>query len=220
MQTAPFDVIILSIPRSSIAVEEALSWPEGQKIICGLTQNDFDALAGEKGWRLFRVLKDEAYTLCNAVLSAEGAVFAAMRQADFSLHQAACIVIGYGRIGKALTGMLRGLGAKVTVAARRRESRDEAGKGSIAMEELPLSLPHAQLIFNTVPAPILGKEHLSLVNKDTLLIELASPPYGIDLSAAQEMGLRAWGEWGIPGRYCPKSAAQILTDYLEREVFS
>jgi len=220
VQAAPFDVIILSIPRSAIAISDAQNWPEGQKIVCGITQNDFDALAQKKNWLLFRVLKDEDYTLRNAHLSAEGALYAAMRQADFSLSRAACTVIGYGRIGKALTGMLRGLGANVTVAARRQESRAQAGEGSIAIEQLPQILPHAQLIFNTAPAPILGKEWLSFVRKDALLVELASPPYGIDLAAAQEMGLRAWGEWGIPGRYCPQSAAELLIDYLEREVFS
>ena len=143
--------------------------------------------------------------------------FDAMEQADFSLSGARCMILGYGRIGKALQKMLLGLGAKVTVAARREESRLAAGRDSIPFCDLTSHLHEMQVIFNTVPARVLEKEELSCIPKDALLLELASPPYGMDLTAAGEMGLHAWGEWGIPGRYCPKSAANILFDYMDRE---
>jgi hypothetical protein len=35
-------------------------------------------------------------------------------------------------------------------------------------------------------------------------------PYGIDLRAAWALGIRAWREPGLPGRYCPRSAAAAL----------
>lgn len=213
------DLIVLSIPRTALSMDTFSQLPKEKKIICGLTDDAFLSLAKEKNWRLYHVLQDEKYTLQNAILSAEGALYAAMRQADFSVGKSSCLVIGFGRIGKALTGMLRGLGAQVIVAARREESRIAAGDG-IAIGEIPLYLPNMQLIFNTVPSPILGKEWISLINPDALMIELASAPYGIDLSAAQEMHLRAWGEWGIPGRYCPKAAAELLFEYLERKVLT
>lgn len=214
----PGDVIILSIPRSSIPFTEWAQWPRGQRIVCGLTSDAFDQQAKEKDWRLFRVLEDDVYTEENAVLSAEGAVYAVMRSWDFSLLGARCTVIGYGRIGKALTDKLRKLGAQVTVAARRLESRAAAGESSVPIEQIPSILPHTDILLNTVPSPIIENQWLNKLPKHALLIELASPPYGMDLAAAREMGLRAWGEWGIPGRYCPGSAARLLVDYLEREV--
>ena len=214
----PWDLVVLPLPKSELTKEEAARLGPGQKIVCGMISGALERQASEKKWRLLRVLQDARYTRDNAVLSAEGAVYAAMKNADFALSGAACAVLGYGRIGKALTKLLRGLGAQVTVAARREESRREAGHGSIPLAALPDVLPGIQVLFNTVPAPILGREWLKRVSPAALLLELASAPYGIDLAAARELGLHAWLESGIPGRYCPKTAARVLLDYMEREV--
>ncbi|MDD6683628.1 MAG: NAD(P)-dependent oxidoreductase [Clostridiales bacterium] len=213
----PWDFVVLSLPRSQISDELKKQMPKGQKILCGLISDADKKLSGEKGWLLKPILQDSRYTQENAVFTAEGAIHAAMRQADFALSRARCAVIGYGRIGRALTDMLRGLGAQVTVAARRMESRAAAGPGSIPVDELPLLFPHIQLLFNTVPAQIIRNEWLEKLPDDALIIELASPPYGLDLSHAREMSLRAWLESGVPGRYCPKSAAEAMLAYLERE---
>ena len=213
----PWDFVVLSLPRSKIPEEIMDQLPAGQKILCG-TLSDADwKMAQEKGWILKNILLDTRFTQENAVFTAEGAVFAAMRHADFALSRARCAVIGYGRIGRTLTDMLRGLGAQVTVAARRMESRAAAGPGSMPIDELPLLFPHVQLVFNTVPAQIIKNEWLKKLPEDAILIELASPPYGLDLAYAQGLGLRAWLESGLPGRYCPKSAAAAMLAYLERE---
>ena len=74
------------------------------------------------------------------------------------------------------------------------------------------------MIFNTVPALVLPRERLALARPDALLLELASAPYGFDLLQARKLGLRAELESGIPGRYCPRTAAKILWRYIEREV--
>ena len=209
----PCDLMILALPRSDLP---PFLPDEGQKIVCGKVTDDFRKIAGEKCWQLYPILEDEIFTQENARLTAEGALFYAMEQADFALEDANCTVIGYGRIGKALTKMLRDLGAKVRVAARRKESREEAGEGSVHTDDLPLLLPETDLLFNTVPSPLLKKDALSRLPSHALLIELASAPYGIDLSAAREMGLRAWLESTVPGRYCPKSAALAMERYLRR----
>ena len=213
----PWDLAVLSIPRSGLSQENAARFSHGQKIVCGRISEELLGISREKAWRLFPVLDDEAYQKENARLSAEGAVYYAMQQADFAFSGARCLILGYGRIGKALKTILEGLGAHVTVAARREESRREAGRSAISFETLSDALPDTNLLFNTVPSPVLGTELLSKLPHSALLVELASAPYGIDLSAAAQAGLRAWGEWGIPGRYCPQSAASILFDYLERE---
>ena len=113
--------------------------------------------------------------------------------------------------------MLRGLGVRVTVAARRKESRDAAGPDSVSLDQLPDLLPQVTLVFNTVPSPLLTEPELRLLPRTACLFELASAPYGIDRSAAHRLGLSAYLESGLPGRYCPQSAAETLLDYLERE---
>ena len=213
----PWDMAVLPLPKSCLPEETADQLPRGQKIVCGMTDAAFDKLAEKRGWRLLRVLQDEAYTQENAKLTAEGALFTAMARMNRALRGAQCLVIGYGRIGKALTSLLRAMGAMVTVAARREESRREAGENSVPIPYIPNILPRMDVIFNTVPAPMLGEKELRNVKPSCVLIELASAPYGIDRDAVEALGLKAYLESGLPGRYCPLSAAETLLNYIERE---
>lgn len=213
----PWDVAVLPLPRSSLSEDVADQLPRGQKIVCGMTDAVFERLSEKRGWKLLRVLKDETYNQENGLLTAEGALFTAVARMNRALRGSKCLVIGYGRIGKALTGLLRGLGAAVTVAARREESRREAGENSVSMQEIAQVLPRLDAVFNTVPAHMLGEEELRRVKPQCVLIDLASAPYGIDRDAAEALGLKAFLESGLPGRYCPLSAAETLLNYIERE---
>ena len=113
--------------------------------------------------------------------------------------------------------MLRSLHVPVTVAARRKESREEAGEPAIPLETLEQALPQMDIVFNTVPYPLIDRRLLSFVRPETVLIELASAPYGIDADAARELSLALYVESGLPGRVYPESAAKILLEYIKRE---
>ena len=63
---------------------------------------------------------------------------------------------------------------------------------------------------------MIREEVLKHVKKDAVMMELASPPYGIDMHAAEKLGLQVHLEGGLPGRYCPQDAAGIWLDYIER----
>ena len=71
-------------------------------------------------------------------------------------------------------------------------------------------LPDQDVIFSTPPATVIDEAALRHVDANALLIDLASPPYGFDLDAARNLNLRAHREPGLPGRYCPLSAARAI----------
>ena len=214
----PWDAVILPFPHSFISEENADQLPPGQTVLCGRTDAAFDCLAAKRGWKLFRILEDEEFTERNARLTAEGAIFAAMGAVPSALTDVNCLIIGFGRIGKALTRLLRCLGANITVAARREESRAQAGENSVSIQGVSRVLPQCDLLFNTVPAQILTSAQLSLMPKGSVFIELASPPYGIDPEEAKKSGVRYLLESGVPGRYCPVSAAKAVLSCVERQV--
>ena len=214
----PWDAVILPLPFSRLSQEEADLFPRGQRVFCGMTDEAFDRLAKKRGWKLHRILQDESYTKENAALTAEGAVWAAMDGGIKSLQASKCLVAGYGRIGKELVSRLRLLGALVTVSARREDARREAGSGSVTIEKIPEVIGKMDYVFNTVPSPIILDGALKRLSPNALLIELASPPYGIDLENAGKRGLRARLESGLPGRLFPLSAAQTVLSYIEREM--
>ncbi len=169
--------------------------------------------AGLERFQVYDVTQSEEFLRRNAELTAEGALFAAMRAQERALMDCACLVVGWGRIGRALTERLVALGARVTVASRsERGMRLAQSRGADAVETARLAeaLPGKKLVFSTPPFPVLCGEALKSVDPDACLIDLASPPYGVDVEAAHRMGLRAWREPGLPGRYCPESAARAL----------
>ena len=163
--------------------------------------------------------RSEAFLRRNAELTAEGAIFAAMRALERALADCACLVVGWGRIGRALTERLVALGARVTVASRsQRGMRLAYARGAQAVETAAIerALPGKQVVFSTPPFPVLDAHALAAADADACVIDLASAPYGVDIEAALRLGLRAWREPGVPGRYCPESAAMVLADAVGR----
>ena len=123
----------------------------------------------------------ETFAIRNAVPTAEGAIQIAMQELPVVLHGLPCLILGAGRVSRALQPRLHALGAAVTVAARRctdlARCEGEGCRG-IPFAELDAVLPDFRLIINTVPAQVLGKNRLHLLRKDALVLDLASKPGG------------------------------------------
>ncbi|MEG0985427.1 MAG: NAD(P)-dependent oxidoreductase [Clostridia bacterium] len=168
--------------------------------------------------KIIRLDEDEWLMEALGRQTAEGAIHMTAERAAYELHMAKVLIIGYGRIGKALHRMLNGYGAEVSVAARRKEARLEAeGKGARAVDivQLDALLPTQQIVFSTPPERVLDARRVELLNRRVLLIDLSSAPYGVDLAAAEARWLNAWREPALPGRYCPESAGAALLTSLQ-----
>ena len=163
--------------------------------------------------------QDERLQLENAWLTAEGAICAAMNESKASLKDCHCLIIGWGRIGKALTELLIGMSARVTVASRSEKGRNgAAGRGaeSVSTYRMPEAVRGKQIIFSTAPERVLDETALKHAEPEVLIIDLASAPFGVDIEAAHGLNLRAWREPRLPGRYCPFSAARALLQAIIR----
>ena len=162
---------------------------------------------------------DETLLRENARLTAEGALASAMRASPRALIDLRCMIVGWGRIGRSLAELLVAMGVRVTMASRSAAGRNRAvERGTDAVDTARIAdvLPGHDLIFNTAPAMVLDANVLRRADPDAMLIDLASPPYGIDLRGAWNRGLRAWREPGLPGRCCPQSAAIALLKAMDR----
>ena len=165
------------------------------------------------------LLLDEEYQRDIAWMTAEGALSAAMNAGGTAICGAECMVVGWGRIGRALTERLAALGGRVTVLSRRREAFEEissCGAKAALTADACKEVQGKKYIFSTPPVMTLDERVLSMADDDVLMIDLASPPYGVDMDTARRLGLRAWREPGLPGRYCPVNAARAIYDALLR----
>lgn len=53
------------------------------------------------------------------------------------------------------------------------------------------------------------------MDKDILIIDLASVPGGVDFAAAKDKGIEAVWALSLPGKYAPESAGAIIADVLD-----
>ena len=139
---------------------------------------------------------------------------------DGLLYGETALVIGYGRIGRALYWRLDALGMEVTVVnrglARESEARDFGCKVG-DWEQLTSLAAQSSYIFNTAPALVLKREQLQWMGHRTLIIDLAANPGGTDFNSASELGIKAVLAGGLPGRYAPRYAGEIMASaYLNR----
>lgn len=170
--------------------------------------------------RPMRTLSDsEAYLLKNARLTAEGTLSILMNRSEGALCAQRALILGYGRIGRALGRLLKATGGTVCAATRRSETRRmarEDGLIACGMDALGEVMPHFDLIINTVPHRVIDDDDLTRLDRQCLLIDVASAPYGFSLEKALSLKLQAARENNLPGRCCPQTAGEIQLDtFLE-----
>ena len=163
------------------------------------------------GYPCYDLLKDPFYLAKNAQITAHCAVQLAMEQLPVTLDGCPVLLLGWGRIGKCLSKLLRDLGAEVTVAVRKAEDRALAaalGFETADIHDLDAVLGKPRLICNTVPAAVLDRRHAALCAQGCLKLDLASRP-GID--APDVVDAR-----GLPGLYAPESAGTLIAETVLR----
>jgi len=167
--------------------------------------------------RIFDFMKDTVLTIDNTIATAEGAIAEAIIHQPVNIHDNQCLILGYGRCAKTLANKLNGLAADVTIAARKKEALAEAGTYGYKILEtgrLSEEIKNYSLIFNTIPSLVIDEKILLNVDKDALIIDIASAPGGVDFTKAKEYGIDARLCLGLPGKYAPKSSAEALIKYV------
>ena len=185
-----------------------------QRVLAGQVQPEQRREAASCGMILEDYFLREELTVANAAATAEAAVQVAMEHMDRSLLGMECLVLGYGRIGKLLSHRLRGMGAQVTATARKPEDLawiKAYGLPGLKTAELDGKLKEFGVVFNTIPSMILDQTLLAQLPKDCLCVDLASRQ-GIDLAAAERMGLQTVWARSLPGRLLPRTAAEAIRD--------
>ncbi len=155
----------------------------------------------------------EELNVLNAVPTAEGAVQIAMEETASTIYGQNILITGFGRISKVLIKILNGMGANVTVTARKYSDLAWAeiyGCKSVHTSSLHECIDKFDIIFNTVPAVLFDEYMLNKLRKDTLMIDLASKPGGVDFDIAGKLGLKVIWALSLPGKVAPVSSGEII----------
>ncbi|MDQ7828059.1 MAG: dipicolinate synthase subunit DpsA [Armatimonadota bacterium] len=175
----------------------------GAVLITGRASPQMAEAAQALHLRLREYEQEEDLMLLRAPAIAEGAIRVAIEHTEVTLHGHPCMVVGFGRIGPVLAATLRGLGARVTVAARNPAQLARAwamGCAAVPLEALAERARDMCVIFNTAPARLFTREVLTRLDPQCLLIDLSGPPGAVDLAAAGELGVPVVWARGLGGR--------------------
>lgn len=218
-QRLTHEVIVLPIPTLNgrgklnletdcpIEPEELLSRLDRKSLVitCNFESKEYNTID---------LNKRDDFAYLNAIPTAEGAIYHAIDQSETSLFEQKILITGFGRVAKLLADRIKGMASDVTIAARSRRDKSYAralGFNVTEISELKNCVRDFNLIFQTVPALILGKDVIDTLTENTQIIELSSKSMGTDCDYANLKGISVINAAALPEKIAPKTAGNILT---------
>ena len=157
-------------------------------------------------YRKIDLLRDDWYLTENAALTADCALRLLGQHLRVAFRGCPVLVIGWGRIGKCLSALLKGVGCTVTVAARKSADREMLRILGYDATDISQIQPQSyRAIVNTAPAPVLGD-----FEGECVKIDLASV---LGMAGADVLWAR-----GLPGKMLPEAAGKLLAQGVLRHL--
>lgn len=200
-----------------ITIREMMHVINAKVLIAGGILPEVYEMANDEYIEIIDIMKREELAVLNTIATAEGTIQLAIENTNKIIHGSEVLILGFGRIGKVLARKLAGLSAKVTCAARKDEDLawiQAYGHKATNINTIDENLRQYDIIINTVPHIILNEERLKYVKKESLLIDLASNPGGIDKKAVKDNQLKFVWALSLPGKVAPTTSAEFIKDTI------
>ncbi len=168
----------------------------------------------------FRVIesKDERHlAVANSNTVAEGLLKILIEKTDKTLREYTFSVLGYGATGTAITDVLLALKGNVIVATRNKVALERArqvGAKTIPWDERLKAMLESDIIINTAP----DTSAIEFINyeqlKSKMIVDIASPPGGMNHEKDVEAGLNIIWARGL-GNRAPTSTGDIRFGFIK-----
>lgn len=89
------------------------------------------------------------------------------------------------------------------------------GYKAVNIKDLNSNIPNMDIIFNTIPTLILDSKKLKLVKKESLIVDLASSPGGVDLEFAKKQNIHVEWALALPAKVAPMTAAKYIKEEID-----
>lgn len=229
-----FDTIILPIPTDrNFKLNAPLSKEEipidkiyklissfNGKIIGGFNKNN-ETFLKQNNLNYINILNDEKFALINAIITAEGSIEKLIHESKKSLFDSKICILGYGRIGKTLSRRLDPLSKELIIYNNPSINLIYTKIDNIKSKFIETFKDDAQdydIIVNTIPTLIINKEIIDNLNKNVLILDLASMPGGVDFEYAKKLNIRVIHYLGVPNKVCKYSAAEAIYKFIDENI--
>lgn len=217
MPDYPFCLIVSPAKKVEQLLEIINKMPPESILIGGQNSEYVKPYSEKNNITYIEITKDEAFAVQNAVPTAEGTISLILSNTESTIQGMDIAITGYGRIGKILAPMLKALGANVHIIARNPVQRAWAMEYKTSdLQNIKKELSTCKVLVNTVPEQIIDKATLEALPPHSLILELASYPFGYNAEIAQELGHNCILASGLPSKIAPYSAAEYMADAVLR----
>lgn len=217
--TSNYETLNAPFSANNININDILiEMKPNQLLICGRVDVKLQEMIHENSVRYVDILSREEFAVLNAISTSEGALQIAMEHTNCTLHNSEVLVLGFGRIGKILCKMLDGIGAKVYCEARKYSDLawiKAYGYTPILLNDLDENISRFHLFINTIPYIVFDKDKIDKMHHDSIFIDLASKPGGIDLDYAKEKQIKTILGLSLPGKVAPYTAANHMKETID-----
>jgi dipicolinate synthase subunit A len=211
---APFSSEPVRLDEDLLAASDVTSGG----LVLGRLSAGVRALQERMGFRVFETKDERHLAVANATSVSEGLLRLLIEQTDRTLREHRIAVIGFGATGGAIVDSLVGARCEPVVVARDLVALERArqlGGVPVPYDERVDAMASADIVINTVP-------HTSAIPPEAfarlgsaLVVDIASPPGGVDHQAAQDAGVRLVWARGLGSR-APRSSGDIRFRYIEQ----
>lgn len=205
------DVILYS-PAKQFDLNEALSLPRGITVYAGNVCEQILKIFKEKYIIVKNFLQDEKFAIENAKLTAEGVLAIIIENTPKSLKESKILILGGGRISKALAVLLNKMDVFCAVTSFTKSEYHNAFYYSSEQyfgKEYVKKVGLYDVIVNTRPQFYVGKEVIDKIKKNALFIETASVEC---LNEHEVKNFNYFLAPKLPQKFCPQSAGRIIAE--------
>lgn len=184
-----------------------------QLIFAGMLNNSTQNKLSKNNGKVFDYFRRDEVSILNSIPTVQGILKTIFDNIDYTVHSSKCAVFGYGKTGKLTASTLKALGADVTVCVRKYSDIALAqanGLKGCLIKDFHSVAKDFDIIINSVPSIVIGKTILENMKKESLIIDVASAPYGTDFASAEKFGIKALQCPSLPGKTAPKTAGEII----------
>lgn len=170
------DALIFS-PAKKWTDEEINFIPQKTSLYCGNLCEKHKKTLEEKQVAYHNLMNDEIFTTKNANITAEGVLALILEHSPKSIFENKVLILGAGRISKALAILLGKLGVNFAVVRFNKEKFPECfsfSKTCYFGEQFLSHLHEYDVIVNTIPKTIFDEQNFGKIARDTIYIETAS----------------------------------------------
>ena len=213
------DVVVFA-PSKKIDEEYVGFLPENITLIGGNYSELIRELLCRKNIKYINLMQDETFAIKNANLTCEGVLALIITHSQKSIYENSILILGAGRIAKAMSILLNKIGANYSIASFNKDSFPQNyiySKNNYFAYDFVRDLHKFDVIINTIPAEILDENALNHIAKDAVFIETASTKC-LDESKVNGRFNYILAP-ALPQKYTCQTAGKLMLDaVLERNI--